>query len=45
LELTAPDAPQQNFAVDHRFVVLKQQALAMMMIAADLVKKIREILW
>jgi hypothetical protein len=44
LELTAPDTPQQNGVVEHRFVVLKQQTLAMM-IAADLVKKIREILW
>jgi hypothetical protein len=45
LELTAPDAPpQQNGVVERRFVVLKQRALAMMT-AADLVKKIRELLW
>jgi hypothetical protein len=44
LELTAPDAPQQNGVVERRFVVLKQRALAMM-ITADLAKKTREILW
>ena len=44
LELTAPDTPQQNGVVERRIVILKQRALAMM-IAADLVKKIRELLW
>jgi hypothetical protein len=44
LELTAPDVPQQNGVVERRFVVLKQRALATM-IAADLLKKIWEILW
>jgi hypothetical protein len=35
LELTAPRTPQQNGVVVHRFVILKQQAVATM-IAADL---------
>jgi hypothetical protein len=44
LELTAPHTPQQNGVVERRFVVLKQRALAMM-IAADLTKQARELLW
>ena len=44
LELTAPHTPQQNGVVERRIVILKQRALAMM-IVADLTKKMREVLW
>ena len=44
LEITAPNTPQQNAVVERRIVILKQRAGAMM-IAANLVKSIRELLW
>jgi hypothetical protein len=44
LEVTAPHIPQQNAVVEWRNVILKQRAGAMM-IAANLVKSIQELLW
>jgi hypothetical protein len=44
LELRAPDTPQQNAVIECRFVILKQRALTVL-IAEDIVKGIRELLW